>query len=156
MNQLPRIDNATVLDVGCLDGRYTHALSRRYDQTVGIDLSMRNVSIARKRYPGSVFIFGDGYKPHEYFFSDSIDFAVMMNTITWAIALHIDEDHLPWLRTMFDNLRKVLKPHSYILVSMMKQPFVFELNNGIANLLYPDYLWGRVFGQIGEAIGVQK
>ena len=72
-------DRASVLDIGCGGGvPIARTLATRFDVT-GIDISTRQVELARSNVPNSAFIHGDIME--ERFDSESFDAVVMLFTL---------------------------------------------------------------------------
>ena len=100
-------DGARVLDLGCGDGAKTARLADRFD-VVGVDVSERQLELARENAPGATFVHAD---LAELELPDATFDAV---TALYSI-MHAPRDEHPALLARF---RRWLKPGGHILLSM--------------------------------------
>jgi len=100
-------DGARVLDLGCGDGSKTGRLADRFD-AVGVDVSERQLELARANAPGATFVHAD---LTELQFPDATFDAV---TALYSI-MHAPRDEHSALLARF---RGWLKPGGHLLLSM--------------------------------------
>ena len=100
-------DGARVLDLGCGDGAKTARLADRFD-VVGVDVSERQLDLARANAPGATFVHAD---LTELRFPDATFDAV---TALYSI-MHAPRDEHPALLARF---KCWLKPGGHLLLSM--------------------------------------
>jgi SAM-dependent methyltransferase len=100
-------DGARVLDLGCGDGAKTARLAERFD-VVGVDVSERQLELARANAPGATFAHADLI---ELQFPDATFDAV---TALYSI-MHAPRDEHP---ALLARLKGWLKPGGHLLLSM--------------------------------------
>ncbi|MBN2157557.1 MAG: class I SAM-dependent methyltransferase [Candidatus Lokiarchaeota archaeon] len=100
--------NGKVLDLGCGGGiPFTKYLSEKFE-VVGIDISPKQIQLAKKNVPKAVFMCKDMAKldfPDEFF--DAV--------LAYYSIIHVPrEEHFPLFTTMF----RILKPNGITLMSL--------------------------------------
>jgi len=103
---LPR--DSKVLDLGCGAGIPATKILTQYYKVVGIDISEKQIQLARKNIPGAKFIKADML---EIDFPDNFFDAVVS---LYAI-IHIPRQHH---RELFKKIWRMLKPGGYFLATM--------------------------------------
>jgi SAM-dependent methyltransferase len=98
---LPVGDVATVLDLACGAGRHTRILRERW-WTVGLDLSMALLKIARRESPDSPYVRAD---MRELPFADE-SFDLVVNLFTSFGYFEDDQDHMQVLSCVCASLRQ--------------------------------------------------
>jgi SAM-dependent methyltransferase len=96
-----------ILDLGCGEGHITEAIRCKWPRAelCGFDYSLTAIEIARQRYPSIDFAVADAYDiPYG---PATIDATVMNNL--W--------EHLPDPMRLLDQIRRVLKPGGYVIIS---------------------------------------
>lgn len=105
-------------DIGCGESHLLHIL--RENKTIGpviaYDLSAENLENAQKEYPDFPFTRGDAQK-----------IAFQDNSFDYVIALEILE-HVPSPNKVLEEIQRVSKPESKIIISVPNEPF-FHLGN---------------------------
>lgn len=105
-------ENDTVLDIGCGNGALTYDLAKKAKKVVGIDLSEKNISIAKRKYSRDniEYIHGDALTdlPNEWF-----DVIILSNVLE-----HIDK------RVEFLMSIKKLVPKFPIRVPMLDRSWI--------------------------------
>ncbi len=102
---LGNVKGKTVLDVGCGTGVYAKALLKRGAVVYGIDISEKEIEIARKWCKNGNFVVGTASKlPYP---DKSFDVVLMALMFT-----HLDE-----MDKALEEVRRVLKPHGRLIVS---------------------------------------
>lgn len=117
IDQIDLPPNARVLDAGCGSGRNMVELARLGEVT-GVELSPASVAVARERGVGEVL---EGTVEDLPFPDDSFDFAVCLDVIE-----HLDEDR-PTLR----ELRRVVRPGGWLLVTVPAYPSLWSSHDAI-------------------------
>ncbi len=105
-------ENDSVLDIGCGNGALTYDIAKKAKTVVGIDLSEKNISIAKKKYSREniEYIHGNALTD---LLDDKFDVIVLSNIIE-----HIDK------RVEFLNSLKDLAPKFLIRVPMLNRSWI--------------------------------
>jgi ubiquinone/menaquinone biosynthesis C-methylase UbiE len=101
------------LDVGCGEGHMLGDLHQRglLGRMVAVDLDPTRIAFAHTRYPFCAYQTGD---VHQLDFADG--------TFDYLLAAEVLE-HLPDPRRALQELRRVVKPGGYLIVSVPHEPF---------------------------------
>jgi SAM-dependent methyltransferase len=110
------------LDIGCGIGLTLGVLGKR-TSAVGIDLSRSEITFARKRCAGL---------PVDFVVADAQNLPFKAETLCGAVCLHLLE-HVPNPKKVVDDINRVLKPSSFLLVEI---PNGFSLNEQVTSLIY--------------------
>jgi len=98
---------ARVLDLGCGNGSKSSRLAARYD-VVGVDISARQLELARAAVPGATFVQAD--------FTDLEFSASAFDAVTALYSLvHVPREEQP---ALLGRIRRWLKPGGLFLASM--------------------------------------
>lgn len=106
INLLPR--KAKILDLGCGAGIPTTKILAQYYQVVGVDISEKQIQLARKNVPEAKFIKTDMLEVDLP--DNSFDAIVSLYAI-----IHIPREHH---QELLRKIRKMLKPDGYFLATM--------------------------------------
>ncbi|HIH42938.1 TPA: class I SAM-dependent methyltransferase [Candidatus Woesearchaeota archaeon] len=154
---LPDIVNGRILDIGCSRGETTNELSGRYKESevIGIDINRAAISEAIASRRKGKFQVANGYCPQRYFPEKSFDAVFMMNNLLYAIDKLSDDR----LAEILGNVKSVVKPGGYLLISGKRQYYVFKIADDIVTLETPlsqihESFTGRVYGaRLTNALG---
>ena len=110
--------NLKGIDIGCGEG---HMLNSLYDrglvkEIMGIDLDHERVEYAQNKYPNIRFCIEDVY-----------ELKLPKNKYDYVMALEILE-HLPEPSLALENMRKIIKPNGFIILSVPYEPY-FQIGN---------------------------
>ena len=113
-----------ILDVGCASGHISNKIQKKLTRSrvVGLDVSLRFIEFAKKRYPKVKFVLADA---HSLPFSNKT-FDLILSTETL--------EHVVFPQKVLREMRRVLKPDGVIVVSM-------DSGNSLFRLVW--YFWTR-------------
>lgn len=122
LSLLPDVRSARVLDAGCGAGHLTAELADRGATVVGLDASRGMLGYARERLPAVEFLLADLGRdlPFE---------AAAFDGVTSSLALHYVRE---W-NTLFGELRRVVRPGGWVVVSVQHPHADFEEYDGSRN-----------------------
>lgn len=131
---LAKISYSRLLDVGCGTGIYREAFSNEY---VGIDINPQYIELCKKTIEGEFFV-GDATKIE--FENATFD---VISTI--GVIHHLDSNQT---KLMFDEMKRICKPHGSILIVDGLIPsnrlnflgyIIAKLDRGKYKKRYPDF-----------------
>lgn len=122
LDLLPAVEGNTVLDAGCGAGHLTNELTARDASVVGLDVSRRMVGSALARTPEADFVQADLGGPLP--FADDV-----FDGVVSSLAFHYVRE---W-DALFAELRRVLSPGGWLLVSVQHPHADFEEYAGAEN-----------------------
>lgn len=145
--ELRDVTRGRALDLGCGLGRVTRALAHRFDEVVGVDVSMEMVRGAKKlhrqeEFPNVTFQATDGL--HLPLAQDSVDFVFSYEVF----------QHLPTREVIRQNLTevaRVLRGDGLALIHVHRAPWPGAYWLGRAKRAVPDPLWASVKRALGRS-----
>ncbi len=123
MPWLPNRNDLTVVDLGCGTGFFTHMLSDRYQQVIGLDISDKMLRFAQSnRNDEIVWLEADAYKLP--FADKSIDLIYSNLMLQWCDSLDI----------VLQEALRALKPGGLFIFSTLTDGTLFELKSSWAQV----------------------
>jgi len=107
VRQLNQAEAHTVLDLGCGNGWFTHALERCGFEAVGVDLDNDKLAAARLLYPQMRFESVDATRSSDSRFTNRFDAVVAIDVI----------DHVAAPRKLIESALDALKPGGLLVVT---------------------------------------
>jgi SAM-dependent methyltransferase len=133
---LPNLpEQAHILDLCCGTGQLVQALIQNGFRATGIDASMGMLTYARQNAPSGQFIHGDAR-------SFDLPFTVDAVVSTSASLNHIMT--LEDLKSVFQNVYKVLKPNSLFALEINLEEALKSMNLDKEGDVLDDYAWASV------------
>lgn len=107
MNLIQKGRDSTALDLGCGNGRLTNELEKKGFRVIGLDQSNEMLSLAKRDYPGIIFIEGDAVS---FSLKEKVDLIFSNAVLHW-----IDEDKQP---ALIENIASNLKDGGELVLEM--------------------------------------
>lgn len=118
-----------ILDIGCGNGACTNAVSKKVSKAFGIDISPKNIALAKKRFSNAnlEYVVGDATT---YQFGEKFDAIILSNVLE-----HIED------RTVFLEKIKMLAPKILVRVPLITRDWlaVYKKNAGFEYRLDPTH-----------------
>lgn len=118
------IDKSEILDFGCGTGVFSYEMATKGHSITAIDLNLKPVNLLKSQinYPTSIeFIEGDFFQIE---FTKKFDFIVALDVLE-----HISLNDLP---LYIDQMKKILNPNGYIVVSGPTENILYKIGRKIA------------------------
>lgn len=139
-------ENSAVLDIGCGNGALTYDIASKAKKVVGIDLSEKNISIAKNKFSreNTEYICGDARRYINQFVNEQFDVIVLSNVLE-----HIDK------RVKFLTSLKKVAPKLLIRVPMLNRSWidVYKKELGLEYRLDKTHFIEYTFESFKEELG---
>ena len=108
-------NKATAIDVGCGSGEFANILKKYYGKVIGIDISDKMINLAQENSKGNI----------TFQINECTNISLDDNSVDYIFALGL-LDYVENLQTVFSEFKRILKKKGKIIITIPKNPSLFE------------------------------